>query len=127
MQSLLRELDCGDSSLPVSSSVVFLNSHPFSTIQSAIADCMVSCLHVSHCYGNPLNAETFESLVDISNYSCAMCLCDNKWVDPDSDSTNGVDFLEQSDMLRLDSMLLLVQLHIRTALSRQVCILHHVQ
>ena len=67
--------------------------------------------------GNPLAAESFETLVDISEYSCAMCLCDRLWVDPDADSSNGVDFMEERDMLRLDSMLLLVQLHIRYALQ----------
>lgn len=119
MQALLRELDSGDSSLPVSSSVLFLNSQPFVAVQAAISECAVTCLHVRHCQGNPLDAETYDTLVDISDYNCAMCLCDAKWIDPDSDSTNGVDFLEQGDMLRLDSMLLLVQLHIRTALARK--------
>jgi hypothetical protein len=67
--------------------------------------------------GNPLAAETFETLVDMGEYSCAMCLCDRLWVDPDAESSNGVDFMEEKDMLRLDSMLLLVQLHIRHALQ----------
>ena len=69
--------------------------------------------------GNPLAAETFESLVNMAEYSCAVCLCDRLWVDPDNDSSNGVDFMEEKDMLRLDSMLLLVQLHIRYALKAQ--------
>ena len=79
-------------------------------------------IETCHTYvqGNPLAAESFETLVDISEYSCAMCLCDRLWVDPDADSSNGVDFMEERDMLRLDSMLLLVQLHIRYALQAQV-------
>jgi hypothetical protein len=71
--------------------------------------------------GNPLAADSFETLVDISEYVCAMCLCDSQWIDPDADGCNGADFLEETDMLRLDSMLFLTQLHIRYALKAQVC------
>jgi hypothetical protein len=67
--------------------------------------------------GNPLAAESFETLVDSSpEFSCAMCLFDNLWVDPDANSSNSVDFLKEKDMLRLDSTLLFAQLHIRCAL-----------
>lgn len=120
MEDLLRELDSGDTSLPVGSTVVFLNTQdPATTLLRAARSVGVYCLHVYHLHGDPMAPGTFTSVIDIAEYACAMCLCDQKWVDPDADASNGVDFLEQRDMLRLDSMLLLVQLHIRTALRAQ--------
>lgn len=43
-------------------------------------------------------------------------LCDQSWVDPDLDDSNGIQVREQRDMLRLESQILLVQLHIRKSL-----------
>lgn len=36
-------------------------------------------------------------------------LCDEQWVDPDMNAANGIDSLAQRDMLRLDSMVMMVQ------------------
>ncbi len=44
-------------------------------------------------------------------------LCDQSWIDPDLDDTNGIQVREQRDMLRLESQILLVQLHIRKSLT----------
>ena len=44
-------------------------------------------------------------------------LCDSQWADPDRDSTNGIDVRVQLDFLRLDSMIMMVQLNIREILS----------
>jgi hypothetical protein len=41
-------------------------------------------------------------------------LCDIHWIDPDMESANGISAKERSDMLRLDAMILIVQLNIRT-------------
>ncbi len=35
------------------------------------------------------------------------------WLDPDMEVANGIAATEQSDMLRLDAMILMVQLNIR--------------
>lgn len=70
--------------------------------------------------GDPLDAAQLRRNVNIGEFACAICLCDRLWLDPDGDSSNGIDFLEEKDMLRLDSMLLLVQLHIRQALQSRV-------
>ena len=50
-------------------------------------------------------------------YSTAIVLCDQSWIDPDLDDTNGIQVREQRDMLRLESQILLVQLHIRKSLT----------
>ncbi len=42
-----------------------------------------------------------------------MVLCDMSWLDPDMEVANGIAATEQSDMLRLDAMILMVQLNIR--------------
>ena len=44
-------------------------------------------------------------------------LCDALWADPDRDSANGIDVRVQLDFLRLDSMIMMVQLNIREILA----------
>lgn len=39
------------------------------------------------------------------------------WLDPDLDARNGILMAEESDMLRLDSMIMMVQLGIRQLLE----------
>lgn len=46
-------------------------------------------------------------------------LCDSQWCDPDLDSTNGIQ-MGLRDMLRIDAMLMMVQLNIRMLL--EVCL-----
>ena len=46
-------------------------------------------------------------------------LCDSQWCDPDLDSSNGIQ-MGLRDMLRIDSMLMMVQLNIRVLL--EVCL-----
>lgn len=43
-------------------------------------------------------------------------LCDSQWCDPDMDSSNGIQ-MGLRDMLRIDSMLMMVQLNIRVLLE----------
>ena len=54
-------------------------------------------------------------------YSTALVLCDQSWVDPDLDDSNGIQVRERRDMLRLESQILLVQLHIRKSLMVRAC------
>jgi hypothetical protein len=68
------------------------------------------------------NAQTsLPSKLNVSHAGCrfstAIVLCDQSWVDPDLDDTNGIQVREQRDMLRLESQILLVQLHIRKNLA----------
>ena len=55
--------------------------------------------------------------MSMRRYSTAIVLCDQSWIDPDLDDTNGIQVREQRDMLRLESQILLVQLHIRKSLT----------
>ena len=45
-----------------------------------------------------------------------MVLCDANWADPDENSNNGIDVKAQLDFLRLDSMIMMVQINIRQIL-----------
>ena len=47
-------------------------------------------------------------------------LCDSQWCDPDLDSSNGVQ-MGLRDMLRIDSMLMMVQLNVRLLLEVTDC------
>lgn len=49
-------------------------------------------------------------------YKCVIVLCDSQWCDPDLDSTNGIQ-MGLRDMLRVDAMLMMVQLNIRMLLE----------
>ncbi len=49
-------------------------------------------------------------------YKCVIVLCDSQWCDPDLDSSNGIQ-MGLRDMLRIDSMLMMVQLNIRVLLE----------
>ncbi len=50
-------------------------------------------------------------------FTAAIVLCDALWADPDKDSSNGIDVRVQLDFLRLDSMIMMVQLNIREIIS----------
>lgn len=50
-------------------------------------------------------------------YKCVIVLCDQMWLDPDLDARNGILMQDESDMLRLDSMIMSVQLSIRQLLE----------
>ena len=49
-------------------------------------------------------------------YKCVIVLCDSQWCDPDLDSSNGIQ-MGLRDMLRIDSMLMMVQLNVRMLLE----------
>ena len=50
-------------------------------------------------------------------FTAAMVLCDATWADPDENSSNGIDVKAQLDVLRLDSMIMMVQINIRQILQ----------
>lgn len=50
-------------------------------------------------------------------YKSAVVLCDMEWVDPDLRVANGIAISDQGDMLRLDAMLMTVQLNLRKMLE----------
>ena len=79
-------------------------------------------LQIAKNLGCSANAQiSLPSKLNVSHAGCrfstAIVLCDQSWVDPDLDDTNGIQVREQRDMLRLESQILLVQLHIRKNLA----------
>ena len=44
-------------------------------------------------------------------------LCDQAWLDPDLDHTNGISMRGEGDMLRMDAVITSVQLNIRCLLE----------
>lgn len=67
--------------------------------------------------GDPLKPQQMRRRVDVTAYKCAIILCDQSWLDPDLDLSNGVELKSQSDMLRLDALVMTVQLNIRKLLQ----------
>lgn len=67
--------------------------------------------------GNPLRRMELAAKIDIRKFKAAIILVDQSWVDPDMDATNGLQLKNQSDMLRLDSLSMAVQLNIRKQLQ----------
>ena len=61
------------------------------------------CMHCSVCLAG-------------CRYKCVIVLCDSQWCDPDLDSSNGIQ-MGLRDMLRIDSMLMMVQLNVRLLLE----------
>lgn len=58
----------------------------------------------NHQTGSPLVKKDLANL-DVSKFDCVMVLCDEKWMDPDENMTNGYDDINtQGDLLRLESV-----------------------
>jgi len=118
MRNVLRELDHGNSALPPASTVLFVNNHdPGSSLHAALE--VVSCKNIQcvHYKADPLQRFQLAQLQVLTEIKAAIVLCDEMWVDPDMDSNNGIDELQQRDMLRLDSMVMIVQLNVRKILE----------
>ena len=50
-------------------------------------------------------------------FKCCIILCDLAWLDPDMMVSNGISATEQRDMLRLDAMIMMVQMNIRKLIN----------
>jgi hypothetical protein len=89
------------------------------TAQVCIASCTVDATHsAANLHSRMSWCCESRSFCDIArcppySYKCAVVLCDMSWLDPDMEVANGIAATEQSDMLRLDAMILMVQLNIR--------------
>lgn len=98
-------------------------------------------LRIDHRRADPCDHARMESTVDISLYRCAIVLCDINWMDPDKVvqcavvcvlpqtcsyarpfpqiATNGIEMHRSHDMMRMDSIILSIQLTIRRMLTQQ--------
>ena len=64
------------------------------------------------------NGVAFGEQVDMSAVKCAVVLCDTAWRDAGAaGEASGEEHLAAADYLRLDAMILVAQLNIRTALE----------
>ncbi len=63
---------------------------------------------MSHVQADPLQRLELATL-DLSKFKCAIVLCDERWLDPDNDDLNGIDTLDEPSVLRLDSLMMVVQ------------------
>ena len=50
-------------------------------------------------------------------FKCCIILCDLAWLDPDMKVSNGISATEQRDMLRLDALIMMVQMNIRKLIT----------
>eukprot|EP00891_Asterochloris_glomerata_P004631 jgi/Astpho2/4631/Aster-x0209 len=118
MTDLLAELDHGPAALPRGSEVFLFNTWSSQEVMGrARGAAGVRNLSVLHIPGDPLQRSEIADRLDITRFKCCIILCDSRWVDPDLDSTNGIQMRLAADMLRFDSMLLMVQLNVRKLLE----------
>eukprot|EP00884_Botryococcus_braunii_P018197 jgi/Botrbrau1/5060/Bobra.37_1s0025.1 len=112
MSDLLQSLDYD---LPPNSQVTLFNERQ--GIMARVHKLSLKNISVLHVRGNPLRRLELAAKIDIRKYKAAIILVDQSWVDPDMDATNGLQLKNQSDMLRLDSLSMAVQLNIRKLLQ----------
>ncbi len=62
---------------------------------------------------NPPERKELNSALVGRRFKCCIVLCDLAWLDPDMKVSNGISATEQRDMLRLDAMIMMVQMNIR--------------
>lgn len=109
MRALLRELDAA---LKDGSQVTFANLHDkVDTLDPATREAKLKHIKTAHYSFDPLKGNDYQKL-GLGGYDAAIVLVDEKWVDPDEDDTNGVDPMARQDVLRLDSMAMMVQVRL---------------
>ncbi|CAL8470852.1 g10394 [Coccomyxa elongata] len=117
MISLLHSMDA---ELPRNSQITLLNlqrkEDVLGVAREAAQMSRVSCIHV---YGDPLKYRDLELKLEVQRFNSAIVLCDAAWVDPDQNAANGIALRTKDDMLRLDSMVMSVQLSIRKLLEER--------
>ena len=107
--------------LPPGSEVMLLSLHVPRFEGRPISD-VYGCpepenIKVSYTRGDPLVPADIEAL-PLESYSNIVVLIDKAWMDTDKDDTNGMGATDTADMLRLDSVVMMVQLHVRRSLAK---------
>ncbi|EIE20310.1 hypothetical protein COCSUDRAFT_67575 [Coccomyxa subellipsoidea C-169] len=117
MITLLHSLDA---ELPKMSQITLLNlQRKEDVLGVAWEAAQMSRASVIHVYGDPLKYRDLESKLEVQRFNSAIVLCDAAWVDPDQNAANGIALRTKDDMLRLDSMVMTVQLSIRKLLEER--------
>ncbi|KAK9810370.1 hypothetical protein WJX72_009592 [[Myrmecia] bisecta] len=118
MTMLLRELDHGPAALPRGSELTLFNMRDAQHVMGkARTKADLRNLSMIHVPGNPLEASELNANINLTRYKCAIVLCDESWIDPDLNLDNGIEIGNEADMLRLDAMLMMVQLNLRAQLE----------
>eukprot|EP01025_Chloroclados_australasicus_P037823 TRINITY_DN38681_c0_g2_i3.p1 TRINITY_DN38681_c0_g2~~TRINITY_DN38681_c0_g2_i3.p1 ORF type:complete len:744 (+),score=121.86 TRINITY_DN38681_c0_g2_i3:179-2410(+) len=119
MADLLRELDRGGAQLPFDSQITVFSSHdPENTLDIVLRDVQPQNISVQHVYGDPLEITDVRKL-PFEYINRAMILCDDQWLDPDMDASNGISLYEENEILRLDSMVMMAQLNVRQVVEEK--------
>lgn len=123
MWAFLEEVDHGTQPLPQGSRVTLLNAH--SHVASHLGDlCHQHSLHrleVKHVLADPRVRHSLASAIDISQYQAAVVLSDHSWCEGSIHDMQEHRSISQSEMLRLDSEVLQVQINIRLLLQERGC------
>mmetsp|Transcript_13718 Transcript_13718/g.38824 ORF Transcript_13718/g.38824 Transcript_13718/m.38824 type:complete len:1022 (+) Transcript_13718:260-3325(+) len=120
MCETIQAFDTGPSALAPGSKVTLFNEHcpaeqgvPISRIYPCPEpnNIRVSCLR-----GRPLHPRDL-SVLPLERFTSIVIVCDKGWLDPDVDGTNGIDSRDPEDILRLDSMIMMVHVNVRMLLK----------
>mmetsp|Transcript_40088 Transcript_40088/g.113563 ORF Transcript_40088/g.113563 Transcript_40088/m.113563 type:complete len:339 (-) Transcript_40088:39-1055(-) len=101
--------------------VLFNNRRSFSADPTATASEIqemmgpLNRLNLTFICGDPMSGDELESLA-LDTFNCIIILCDQSWMDPDRDQSNGIDTQCTGDMLRLDSLIMGVHVNVRMLL-----------
>lgn len=127
MWELLKELDHGVVAMPFGSRITLVHNqaqnleYPWTpeTLAEGCREHEIRRIKVEHVKCDPRRRRKLASAIDISKYKAAIVMCDSMWAG--QASAGGPDLgglgLSQSEMLRLDADVLLVQLNIRKLLD----------
>jgi len=125
MMETIHEMDHGLAALPRGTEVVLFNNRRSasglsqSASASEIKDLIgpLSRLNLTLIFGDPMNDAELETL-PLATFNCITILCDQSWMDPDQNQTNGIDTTCTTDMQRLDSMVMAIQVNVRLLLDK---------
>jgi len=67
-----------------------------------------------HVQADPLQRAQLEAALgtiqsSMSEFKCAVVLCDHQWLDPDRDDANGLGSVDAPSVLRIDALIMTVQ------------------
>ncbi|GBF91919.1 hypothetical protein Rsub_04643 [Raphidocelis subcapitata] len=119
MEALMRELDVGYCALPAGSHVVFVNTQGREATVGHING--LKNIKAHHIRADPLQRGKLRLALGklLPQFHCALVLCDHSWLDPDRDDANGLGSVDAPSVLRIDSLIMTVQLNLRKIIVDQ--------
>mmetsp|Transcript_30448 Transcript_30448/g.72452 ORF Transcript_30448/g.72452 Transcript_30448/m.72452 type:complete len:898 (+) Transcript_30448:202-2895(+) len=125
MCETIQEMDKGLAALPPGSHITLFSKHVPRSHGHGLDDLFpgtekLQRVSVTYIMGDPLSSQELAKL-PLETFGTIIIVCDKGWLDPDVDANNGIDARDTADMLRMDAMLMTVQITIRMLLSRRGC------